>query len=421
MTQHDHTPLPEIINPQPLGIFPLPVSYLLLPPTTDGAAALAELLRGVAPSAFPAPWRFYGAALAGDTDAALALLAADDSPEAHYNCFVLSGDAATYHALRDELDDDLARLLDMVAYTMGLADAPPDPGESTGVVRAVLLAAQAAAALEQGDFLAAQATLTAAVEAARPASPLFAAQLLADLAEARIAGQALDALALQHYREALHLLDGSGLTELRAHMALRLATLYQELARGQRGPLLEAVKCYQEALRVFTRTSHPEPYALAQNNLALAYLAMPLNEAGDQLRMAVAVQALREAVAVYAGEGNSERWASAQLNLANALQYLPSAHPEDHLTEAVQIYEALLHVRDAASDPPGYARLLANQGNALAHLGIFDHARAKLRDAERRFADLGEQGSAAAVAEVLAEIDQRAAAAPAPATESVTD
>jgi tetratricopeptide (TPR) repeat protein len=405
MQQTIENPKSKIQNP--IGIFPLPAGYLLLPQTEAGAEALTDLLNGNIPAEFPTTWRFYQAALAGDTEAALAALTDDDTPEARYNRVALTGDPAAYETLRGELTGDLALLLDMVAYTLGWIDTPPEPADTTDEVRAMLLSAQAAAALEVGDYATAQETLAAAVESARPVSPLLAAQLLADLAETRAAANMPAALVAQPYREALDLLAGTGLAELRAQYALRLGMLYQEAAQGRRGALLEAARCYQEALRFFTREAHPEPYALAQNNLALAYLAMPMTEASDQLRMAIAVQSLREACAVYTREEYPDRWASAQLNLANALQYLPSGRPEEHLAEAVQIYEDLLQARDQVTDLPGYARLLANQGNALAHLGIFAHARPKLQEAERRFSALGDRDSAAAVRDILADIDQR--------------
>lgn len=398
-----------VVRPQPLGVFPLPAGYLALPPAEGGEADLAELLRGRLPTTLPAPWRFFALASAGDVAGALAALEGDPSPEARYNRLVLGGDPADYAALNHELSGDLAVLLGVAAYTLGLTDSPPEPGAATGELRAFALMARAAAALERGAPSEAEAELEAAIVAAAPVSPLLAAQLCVTLAETRVGRLGPEPLAIQHYREAISLLAGSGLVETWAHANLSLGTLYQELACGQRGPLLEAVKCYQEALRVFSRADYPELYALAQNNLALAYLAMPLAEASDQLRMGIAVQALREALTVYSRASHPDRWTSAQLNLANALQYLPSARPEEHLAEAVELYEELLEARDPGADPLGYGRVLANQGNALAHLGIFTHARPKLQEAARLFATGGDHESAAAVRGLLGAIERSAA------------
>jgi hypothetical protein len=396
------------IRPQPLGIFPLPASYLVLPAMDGAAAYQMDLLRGRAPSLVPGGLRFYQLALAGDREAALAALADLDTPEAAYNRFVLESDPATYARLRDRLEGDLALLLEVVAYTLGWRDAPPEPGGSTGEIRACALSARAAAALEREDYAAAALALEAAADAARPVSPLLAAHLIGDLVEVRRHLRGVDAELLDLGREALRLLADSGLADAHAQAALRLGMQLQEAAGERRALLLEASRCYQAALRVFTRDRAPELYALAQTNLALAYLAMPLTESSDQLRRGIAIQALREALTIYTRERHPAEWASAQLNLANALQHLPSANSQDHLAEAVELYEELLAARSPQSDPIGYARLLANQGNALAHLGIYDYARAKLREGAALFAASGDESSAATVAGLIEAIDQAA-------------
>jgi Nickel-dependent hydrogenase len=154
-------------------------------------------------------------------------------------------------------------------------------------------------------------------------------------------------------------------------------------------------------------------YALdtAHANLAAAYLTMPMTEASDQLRLGVAVQSLRNALKVYTPETHPERWASTQLNLANSLVCTPSKHQADNLVEAVELYEAVLEMRGRDTDPVGRdtdpvgrARVLANQGNVLAHLGMFDHAKAKLYEARYIFEEFGDGESVRAVRGVLDEV-----------------
>jgi tetratricopeptide (TPR) repeat protein len=232
--------------------------------------------------------------------------------------------------------------------------------------------------MENGDRPAAITALQSAIKAARHVSPGFAAQLLAQLASLET-----PALAIQRCREALSL---SAVPHIKAEISLQLGITLQDNAHSNKAALLEAVKAYQDALRYgVTIESNPETFALLQNNLALAYLAMPMVEAGDQLRMGIAVQSLREALKVYTKDQYPEQWASAQLNLANALQYIPTSHPEENLIQAVEIYDEILTVRQKAFDPVGYARLLANQANALAHLGIFSPAMEKLSEAYKLF------------------------------------
>lgn len=394
------------LRPQPLGIFPLPVGYLLLPDSAESLTLQPLLLQGRYPHQWPAALAFYGQALAGNIPAAYARLATDDTPLAAYNRFVLQADPATYRQLRQTLPAPLATLLDVVAYTLGYLSTPPAADGLDGELLAFVLMAQATAALERQEPLAALGLLEQAYQAAVAVSPIYAAQLLGTLAEMREQAQGLSPGVLQQYRQAIQQLEQSDLTLVRAELALHLGICYQELANGQRGALMEAVRYYQEALQGFRRETEPDYYALAHNNLALAYLALPMTEASDQLRMGIAVQSLREALKVYTKEHHPQRWASAQLNLANALQYLPSSHPQDNLVEAVERYEEILTLRTQASDPLGYARLLANQGNALAHLGIRDHATAKLTTAQAIFAQYGENDAATSVGALLAQLEQ---------------
>ncbi len=399
----------RLFHPQPLGIFPLPAGYLVVPAVDGGADLCAALLTGRVPERVPDHLRFYPQALTGDADGAWQALEGDPSPEARYNRFVLRSTPDDYARLRNELDGELGALLDLVAYTTGVIDQPPCPEGCRGEVAACILAAHAAHALEIERRDVACAMLQQAVADVRDLSPLFAAQLLGDLAEMQTLNDDPDA-AIQSLRDALALIGGQRLPDVRAHLALRPDMLYQECAEGRRAMLLEASKCYQDALRFYTRETAPELYALAQNNLALVYLAMPLTEASDQLRKGIAVQALREALTIYTRETHPDLWRRMQLNLANALQYLPSANLHDHLIEAVGLYDELLATCDPRRDQAGYARILANQGNALAHLGDFARARQQLSEARRLFAACSDPDAVSGVDEVLEEIAQQEAA-----------
>jgi tetratricopeptide (TPR) repeat protein len=265
-----------------------------------------------------------------------------DDPIGWYNGFVLQPDADTYHALAATFDGALVDLLGVAAYTVGVIDEPPaETPALDGELRALALATRAAWQLERGDMGQAMLLLKQAAVGAAAASPLLAAALFTEL-----------------------------------------GMLYQDRGGSSRGALAEAVKAYQDAIHLgYDAENRPEQYGLLQNNIGLAYLSMPMVEASDQLRMAVAVQSFREACRMFSRESNPEMWAATNLNLANSLQYLPSSHPAENLGKAVEIYEQLLEVRDREQDPVGYARVLANQANALAHLGGLVVALGKFREA----------------------------------------
>ena len=61
------------VRPQPLGAFPLPLGYLLIPASPDTEAARCALLAGRLPG-WPDSLKSHELALAGDREGALALL-----------------------------------------------------------------------------------------------------------------------------------------------------------------------------------------------------------------------------------------------------------------------------------------------------------------------------------------------------------
>jgi hypothetical protein len=206
-------------------------------------------------------------------------------------------------------------------------------------------------------------------------------------------------------QKALADLDGAdGMRVARAEIHLCLAGALHEQAEQRPELLTTAIPHYHSALQLVKRVDAPMLWAAAHAGLAAAYLTMPMVEASGQLRLGVAAQSLRSALTVYTREEHPAEWASVQLNLANSLVYTPSRHLKENLVEAVEVYEAVLGTRDRASDPLGRARVLANQGNVLAHLGMFDDAKAKLYEARFLFEELGDNDSVRAVRGVLDEI-----------------
>ncbi|HEY8395050.1 MAG TPA: tetratricopeptide repeat protein [Thermaerobacter sp.] len=392
-----------MLRPQPLGVFPGVAGLLLLPAVRGGDELVHAILRGRLPRSWPAEWAFFARALVGrDEDDIIRSL--PEGPEGIFNRFVLRPEPNVYAWARERLAREWWPLLDAVAWRAGLCPDAPEPGGLDGELAAFLLGTQAYQALQRGDRAVALERLRAAASAAEEVSPVLAARLYAERAALCHLEAGQENEAVRDYRHAIELLEDTDFPEIRAELWFQLGSVYQGLAEGRKGPLLEAARCYQEALKVFRRDSHPEAYALTHMNLALAYLAMPPQDRASRLRAAMAIQSLREALRVFRRDTHPELWASATLNLANALQHAHTAHPADNLREAVALYDEILAVRRPDEDPLGYARVLANQGNALAHLGALAEAESRLREARRLFAGHGDAGSAAAVDAVLKEI-----------------
>ena len=409
---------PALPRPQPVGIFPFPASHLLLPACDEPAAdeVLRRLLQGDLATELPGSWRFFAAAARGDVAGALALVAGDD-PIAAYNRFVLAPSAAALAAI-EAGDPVLAALARSAAFAHGLCDDVAAPALD-GELQAAALVTQAAARIEQRRLAEAAAALEAAAEHAAEPSPLLAAlalQQLADLAPALDPPR--DPLPL--LRRAVELAAAAALPLFRAELLMKLGVALQQAGGdGDRPQLIEAIKCYQQALAEgLTTASAPQAYVQLQNNLGLAYLATPTREASDQLRTGIAVQSFREALRGCDRTRDPDTWASVQMNLASALQYLPSAHPAENLAQAVEAYEEVLQVRTEARDPVAHGRVLLNQANALAHLGIFKPAIEKLATAMKLLSWYGHDDEAAAARELLAGIEERLDELRAPVGES---
>ncbi|WP_454231722.1 hypothetical protein [Mycolicibacterium fortuitum] len=299
-------------------------------------------------------------------------------------------------------------LVDLVLFVLGRTDTAPDAGALDGELAAVVLSGQASAALDGGDPAAAIALLDQAIEAAASVSAPLQGMLCS--AAGSICREIGDPSAQQRLERAVRHLDGAeGLRVARAELHLTLAGLLHEQAQDRPELLASVIPHYHSALQLVLRDEAPLLWAAAHANLATAYLTMPMVEASGQLRLGVAAQSLRSALTVYTKEDHPEQWASVQLNLANSLVYTPSKHQADNLVEAVELYEAVLQARDRGTDPLGRARVLANQGNVLAHLGVFDQARAKLYDARFLFEEAGDHESVRAVRGVLDEISRQQA------------
>lgn len=392
------------VRPQPLGAFPLPLGYLLIPP--DAETVRTALLDGNEPDSWPEALRALELAHAGDIDAALAYLTGAD-PVTRYNRFVLRPEGVDTDTLRTDLGE-FGVLVDLVLFTVGNRDTPPDADGATGELAALALSAQASHALAEGNPLKARTLLERAAEAAATASRCLEATMIA--AAGSVCRDLHDPAAQQHLERALRLLDGAeGLRIARAELHLTVAGMIHERAQDNPGLLAQAIPHYHSALQLVLREEAPLLWASAHANLATAYLTMPMVEASGQLRLGVAAQSLRSALKVYTREEYPEQWASVQLNLANSLVYTPSKHQAENLMEAVELYEGVLAARDRETDPLGRARVLANQGNALAHLGIFDQAKAKLYEARFLFEEQQDDDSVRAVRGVLDEIARQSA------------
>lgn len=390
------------VDVQPLGVFAYPAGLMVI--TGDEFASLrATLAAGCRPASWPPELAGIGAAYDGRLDEATELLTArarmTDHPLDWCNLATIAPERVNLDALLARIDPRWHSHAQLVLAHLGRGEVPdPDPA-APPEVRALILAAQAgyAEAPERRREL-----LDAAIIEAFDAPALRALCLAARAEALRELGRAPEAIT--DLREALRLLADADLPTARAELHLALGQVLHEHAVDTGTAMNDAAAEFQSCLQIVDPDDAPLVWAAAHRDLAAVYLTMPLTSASDQLRVAVATQSLRKALAVYTRDEHPEQWAATSVNLANALVYAPSAHQEQNLMEAVQLYADVLAERDPARDPAGYARVLANQGNALAHLGMFPEATAALHEARFLFEDLGADEMVRSVRGVLDEI-----------------
>lgn len=399
-----------LLRPQPIGLFDGPAGLVLVPDGDGVAELLADLARGAVPAEWPVAAAVLEATWRDDVDGALRALGSDRV--SMVNRFVLAPTELHLAEARAAAAGDacLTAVVAAAAFASGLADDLPSEEGLDGEFAALVRTVSASQALADHDYFSVAEHLRAAAEHGREVGIALHGRQLSVLGEhmEQIWGPT-DEL-VEVYDEAIRKLAPTSFDEQRAHLHLQRAMVDHQLASSDpaaRHRLLDAIRSYQSALIVLSEEKDPDSFALANMNVALAILALPMTQASDQVRLGVAVQSLRAALRVYDRDGAPQEWSACQLNLANALQYLPSRHREDNLGEAVNIYEELLGFRSPHTDPMGFARVLANQANALAHLGGFEHALAKYRDARELFERAGDRDAVRVVQEQISQIVAR--------------
>lgn len=382
---------------QPLGIFPLPQGFLLYPDLPDATRVRESLLKGQIPEDFGV-LAGHEAAFRGDLDGAREVFARPGAlghrdPLDAYNLWLLDPESASWETIAKELKPyGFDGLVELVAFLTGqvpdlsrLSDA-----NTSGVVAALIRAADIA--LDEGDPVAQAARLVAAADVSLE-SPVLAGLFLAEAAS-------LDPQ-VEHASRALELLEGTDLAEARAE-----AYLGRSLASHMRGDIRSAMADAQAGLALVDRAANPylAGRLIAQLGTALLTTVAGSGEESGALRYATAIAHLRQALTLIP-EGN-EAWNTAAVNLANALVYAPSSEPRSLLIEAVDLYEKVARYRTEAGDEAGLARVRANQGTALGHLGLWEDAQACLQEAAGIFAEAGDDAGLQVTREALANLEK---------------
>jgi tetratricopeptide (TPR) repeat protein len=220
------------------------------------------------------------------------------------------------------------------------------------------------------------------------------------------------------YEIAMPVLADQGSPAELAEAEMNLGLVLQYLAGAGRAIITDAISAYQRALRTFDRKRFPAEFAILQNNLATAFLSMPLTDERGKMREALAVQSFEEGLSVVTLIDHPAEYAMLQNNLGNALQYASSSHMIENHLRAIEAYDEALKVRTRDASPLEYANTIANKANCLRALpdnpeiadsgnrANLTQARAYYAEAREIFASHGEFAKAQLVSEPLGEIER---------------
>ncbi len=211
-------------------------------------------------------------------------------------------------------------------------------------------------------------------------------------------------------------LEQQGSPEEAAEAQMNYGLVLQSLAGMHRAPITDAINAYQRSLRTFTREAFPAEYTILHNNLASAYLSIPMTDERSKMREALAVQSFEAALEVVTLVDNPSEYAMLQNNLGNALQYASSSHGVENNLRALDAYDEALKVRTETDTPQEYANTISNKANCLRNLPDdpeqpekgnrqrLGEARNLYQRAQALFRSYGETPKVEMLDEVLAEI-----------------
>lgn len=288
----------------------------------------------------------------------------------------------------------------LMEIAMGLQRRPKNPDQIRAAIALYVRASQTCPPDER---------LLAARIAARKGTALLALPEGGDDALQQARGAFETAIAI--FRD----LGGS---EEMAEAELNLGLAIQNLAGQGRARITDAIAAYQRSLRTFDKQRFPREFAILQNNLATAFLAMPFTDSRARMREALAVQAFEEGLKIVNLIDHPAEYAMLQNNLGNALQYASSSHTVENNLRALDAYDEALKVRTRDAMPLEYANTIANKANCLLNLpdcverpeegnrANLRAARDYYRESRAMFVRNGEMEKARIVAEACEQVER---------------
>lgn len=198
---------------------------------------------------------------------------------------------------------------------------------------------------------------------------------------------------INRFRNVLRLRKEDSLPEDWASTQTNLGTAYVTVANLTTDDtecnehLLEAIICFQAALRVRTEEHDPEGWATTQNNMGEAYRLLRRGSRLADIRQAKLC--LQNALRVRTESEFPFAWAGTMTNLGNVYAMLSVVDGPISYKQAIDCYDASLRVRTEAEYPAEWATTQKNRGIAYEFIGNIEFAIEAWSAAIRAYRSIG--------------------------------
>ncbi len=154
--------------------------------------------------------------------------------------------------------------------------------------------------------------------------------------------------ALACINEAISIYTKEDQKELRAQSLVTKGSLLHAWAKQNMPQFYQdAIKAYQEALKVFRKDVVPHMFAELHHQLAILYAEMPSTIQKKSIWAAVSATSFKEALSYYTREDYPLEYASICHNYGTALIFYPEAKTTDNIEHAIHYFREALEIRTA--------------------------------------------------------------------------
>ena len=148
-----------------------------------------------------------------------------------------------------------------------------------------------------------------------------------------------------------------------AALLFKFGDLIQQFPLGDKASNIEiAIVSYETVLKVFTRQTFTQQWAMTQHSLAIAYSDRINGDKAQNIENAIAV--CEAVLQVYTQQTYPQDWAMTQNNLGNAYRNRIKGDKADNIEQSISAYKAALTIRSRQTYPQDWAMTQNNLGKA---------------------------------------------------------